>query len=266
MNLIDYYEICKAKLKYLRYSERTIPMYLFYIKQFLESVNVAPSRLNAEHFQKYLESYQFTSGSQQNQVINAIRFLYKFGLDRKYEKVSFKRPRKERKLPRVINHNELFEKINSIPNLKHKAILSLAYCCGLRVSEVVNLKISDIDGKQRIILISQAKGKKDRMVPVSENVLATLREYFKAYRPKEYLFNGQFTTKYSVSSCQQIFKKYIDKKHSFHHLRHSAYTTMLEKGVDLRVIQTVAGHKSPNTTAIYTHVSSKFLQSIQTPI
>lgn len=267
MNIPKHLGEYRKELELKNYSPNTIKSYISLVGLFLAAFDglfTEPKKIPVSVIKEYLKESSSISVLKQN--IGAIKRFYQYIVNQPLKFRHIEYPRKQRKLPRVINHEDLLAKINSITNLKHKAILSLAYCCGLRVSEVVNLKISDIDGKQRIILISQAKGNKDRYVPVSENILATLREYFKEYRPKEYLFNGQFTAKYSVTSCQQIFKKYIDTRHSFHHLRHSSFTTMLEKGVDLRVIQTVAGHRSPNTTAIYTHVSHKFLQSIQTPI
>src|SRR5690606_7666779 len=167
---------------------------------------------------------------------------------------------------RIIDQDTLISKLNNIDNLKHRSILSLAYCCGLRVSEIINLKIEDIDGKMGVILITQSKGNKDRYVPVSTNILSLLRDYYLKYRPKLYLFNGVNGGKYSITSCQQIFKKYIDQRYSFHHLRHSSFTAMLENGTDIRVIQTVAGHSSIKSTMIYTHVSPKFLATVNTPI
>ena len=210
MEKTNYYEICKQKLKYLNYSEKTITNYLFHINQFLNNSIVSPSRLQSKDFQYYLDNYKFTSTSQQNQVINAIRFLYKFGLEKKYDKVSFKRPKSEKKLPRVIDGDFIKERLNKIENLKHKAILTLTYSVGLRVSEITNLKIEDIDSKRMLIHIKNAKGRKDRIVPLSPVVLSLLRDYFKQYRPKEYLFNGQITTQYSIGSCQKIYKKYIE--------------------------------------------------------
>lgn len=204
---MDIYKICEQKLNYINYSKHTIKIYLHYIGEFLLSVKTNPSRLNSSDFQSYLDSYKFTSVSQQNQVINAIRFLYKYGLDRKYDKVSFKRPFKERKLPVVIDKDFILERLYLISNLKHKAILSLTFSVGLRVSEIVNLKIEDIDSTRMIINIKNAKGRKDRVVPLSLTVLNILRDYFKEYRPIEYLFNGQFSNKYSIGSCQKIFQK-----------------------------------------------------------
>lgn len=266
MKRTNYYEICNQKLKYLNYSDSTIKSYLFYINQFLENIKTPPSRLTSNDFQSYLDNYKFTSISQQNQVINSIRFLYKFGLNKKYDKISFKRPKSEKKLPRIIDSELIKEKLYKIDNLKHRTILTLTYSVGLRVSEIINLKIEDIDSKRMIIHIKNAKGRKDRIVPLSENVLSLLREYFKLFRPKEYLFNGQSGGKYSIQSCQKIYKKYIDENSSIHTLRHSSFTNLLESGTDLRIIQKIAGHSSSKTTEIYTHVSNQLLSKVKLPI
>lgn len=266
MKKADYYKICNQKLKYLNYSDRTIKSYLFYINQFLSKVNIAPSRLTASDFQSYLDNYQFISTSQQNGVINAIRFLYKFGLNKKYDKVSFKRPKSEKKLPQVIDSNYIKSQLSKIDNIKHKAILTLTYSVGLRVSEITNLKIEDIDSKRMIIHIKNAKGKKDRIVPLSQTVLELLREYYKQFKPSIYLFNGQSGSQYSIQSCQKLYKKYIDQNSSIHTLRHSSFTNLLENGTDIRIIQKLAGHSSSKTTEIYTHVSNELLSKIELPI
>jgi len=259
-------KICEQKLNYLNYSPRTKENYLGHISRFITSQNKSAAHLNSKDFQSYLDNYQFTSISQQNQVINSIRFLYKFGLDKKYDKVSFKRPKSEKKLPRVIDGDFIKERLSKIENLKHKAILTLTYSVGLRVSEIVNLKIEDIDSKRMLIHIKNAKGRKDRMVPLSPNVLNLLREYFKEYRPTQYLFNGQVTNQYSVRSCQQIYKKYIEESGHIHTLRHSCATNLLENGTDLRLIQKILGHSNVKTTEIYTHVSNQMLSKINLPI
>ena len=266
MKKTDYYEICKQKLKYLNYSDRTIKSYLFYIQQFLENAKVSPTRLTSNDFQSYLDNYEFTSTSQQNQVINSIRFLYKFGLNKKYDKVSFKRPKSEKKLPKVIDGALIKEKLSKIENLKHKAILTLTYSVGLRVSEIVNLKIEEIDSKRMLIHIKNAKGRKDRIVPLSQNVLELLREYFKKHKPTTYLFNGQKSLQYSIGSCQKIYKLYIDQNSSIHTLRHSCFTNLLEVGTDTRLIQKIAGHSNVKTTEIYTHVSNQLLGKVKLPI
>ena len=266
MKKTNYYEICNQKLKYLNYSDRTIKSYLFYINQFLNNIKVSPTRLTASDFQSYLDNYQFTSVSQQNQVINSIRFLYKFGLDKKYDKVSFKRPKSEKKLPQVIDSNYIKYQLSKIDNIKHKAILTLTYSVGLRVSEITKLKIEDIDSKRMIIHIKNAKGRKDRIVPLSQTVLELLREYWKEYKPTECLFNGQSGGQYSIQSCQKIYKKYIDQNSSIHTIRHSSFTNLLENGTDIRIIQKLAGHSSSKTTEIYTHVSNELLKKIDLPI
>jgi site-specific recombinase XerD len=193
--------------------------------------------------------------------------LYREVLNKKYDKVNFKRPRNEKKLPKIIDGEYIKSQLSKIQNLKHRTILTLTYSAGLRVSEIVNLKIEDIDSKRMLIHIKNAKGKKDRMVPLSQTILELLREYYKEYEPKEYLFNGQNNSpQYSVGSCQQIFKKYIDKEGHIHQLRHSCFTSLLENGTDLRIIQKIAGHSSSKTTEIYTHVSNQMLSKVKLPI
>jgi site-specific recombinase XerD len=259
-------KICEQKLNYLNYSKRTQDNYLSHISKFLKFQEKSTLHLNAQDFQSYLDNYQFKSVSQQNQVINSIRFLYKEVLGKKYDKVSFKRPKSEKKLPRVIDGEFIKLQLSKIENLKHKTILTLTYSVGLRVSEVVNLKIEDIDSKRMLIHIKNAKGRKDRVVPLSCVVLNLLRNYWISYRPKEYLFNGQGSKQYSVGSCQKIYKKWIDDKTSIHTLRHSSFTNLLENGTDLRVIQKIAGHSNVKTTEIYTHVSNETLSKINLPI
>jgi len=252
----------KTKLKYYNYSDKTISNYLSYINKFLDSCNIPPTRLTSNDFQNYLNNYSFTSISQQNQVINAIKFLYKEVLGKKYDKVSFKRPRTEKKLPRVIDSEFIKSKLSEIENIKHKAILTLAYSVGLRVSEIINLKIEDIDSKRMLIHIKNGKGRKDRVVPLSQ----ILRIYYKKYKPIEYLFNGQYSTQYSIKSCQNIYKKNIDKNTSIHTLRHSSATKLLENGTDIRLIQKILGHSNVKTTEIYTHVSNNILSKVSLAI
>ena len=256
-------KICEQKFIYLNYSSRTKEIYIHYINHFIKSLGEKQiTHCNSHDFQSYLDNYNFTSISQQNQIINAIRFLYKYGLNKKYKKVSFERPRKEKILPKIIDKDYLLSKIEKIDNLKHKTIISLAYSVGLRVSEIVNLKIVDIDSKRMLINIVQAKGQKDRIVPLTENMLLLLRDYFKKYRPIEYLFNGQNTIKYSSSSCNQIVKKYLGEEYHFHILRHSCFTNLTEQNVDIHAIQKLAGHNSLKTTEIYCQVSKNTLNKL----
>jgi site-specific recombinase XerD len=260
-------KICEEKFIYLNYSPKTKQNYLAHIKSFLN--NLGDKQIihcNSNDFQSYLNNYQFTSTSQQNQIINSIRFLYREVLGKKYDKVNFKRPKTEKKLPRVIDGETIKDRLSKIENKKHRSILTLTYSVGLRVSEVINIKIEDIDSKRMLIHIKNAKGRKDRVLPLSQNVLNLLREYWKEFKPTNYLFNGKPGEKYSVASCQKIYKKYIDENSSIHTLRHSAFTNLLENGTDLRIIQKMAGHSSSKTTEIYTHVSNHLLNKVNLPI
>ncbi len=260
------YKICEQKLYFLNYSKHTVSIYLHYINYFLQNVGKNIQRVNSNDFQSYIDNYKFTSVSQQNQIISSIKFLYKHGLNKKYDKVKFDRPRNERKLPQIIDPEEIKVSISKIKNLKHKAIISLAYSVGLRVSEIINLKIEDIDSKRMIIYIKNAKGRKDRIVPLSENILNLLRKYWLEYKSKEYLFNGQKSLKYSSQSCNAIVKNHINPKYRFHSLRHSCFTYLIENGTDCRVIQKLAGHNSIKTTEGYMQVSTNVLSKLNLPI
>ena len=164
--------------------------------------------------------------------------------------------------------SSIFEKIE---NLKHKSILYTIYSGGLRISELVNLKISDIDSERNLITIRDAKGKKDRVTLLSKNLLILLRKYYLEYKPKEYLFESPDSGKYSVRSVDKILKRAVSqtnirKKVTVHTLRHSFATHLLEQGTDLRYIQSLLGHNSSKTTEIYTHVTKRGLENIVSPL
>jgi integrase/recombinase XerD len=261
-------KIFEEKLRYKNYSESSISLYVSYLSSFMKDENIKdPYQVTTSKIINFLEKKTYTSTSQQNQYISCLKLFAKYILNKKDIHLSkIERPKSEKKLPRVIDGDHIKSQLSKIENLKHKSILTLTYSVGLRVSEITNLKIEDIDSKRMIIHIKNAKGRKDRIVPLSENVLYLLREYFKLFRPKEYLFNGQSGGKYSIQSCQKIYKKYIDKNSSIHTLRHSSFTNLLESGTDLRIIQKIAGHSSSKTTEIYTHVSNELLNKIDLPI
>jgi site-specific recombinase XerD len=261
-------KIFQEKLRYKNYSENSINLYASYLKNFLEIINIKdPYQIRTQQIISFLETYQYSSTSQQNQYIGTLKLFAKHILGKKdIHLVKIERPRSEKKLPRVIDSEFIKSKLNQIENLKHRTILTLTFSVGLRVSEIVNLKIEDIDSKRMLIHIKNAKGKKDRIVPLSQTVLELLRQYWKEYRPEHYLFNGQTGQQYSVGSCQKIYKKYIDSNSSIHALRHSAFTALLESGTDLRIIQKIAGHSSSKTTEIYTHVSNQMLNKVVLPI
>ena len=174
-------------------------------------------------------------------------------------------------LPTVLSEQEIQLIFSNIKNLKHKAILSLIYSSGIRIGEALNLTINDLDSDRMLISIRRGKGEKDRMVPMASNVLKLLRVYYKEYKPVNYLFNGNDNGSYSATSVRNVLKRAVYKSNikknvTPHTLRHSYATHLLEKGTDLRYIQVILGHSSVKTTEIYTHVSTKNLQAIKSPI
>lgn len=181
------------------------------------------------------------------------------------------RPRQEKTLPNVLSKEEVKKLLNASTNLKHRAMLSLIYACGLRRSELLNLTFKDIQADRLIITVRQSKGKKDRIVTLSPMLLVELRQYYLQFRPLNYLFEGQIVgEKYSARSLEEILKKAcktakINKPVTLHWLRHSYATHLLERGTDLRYIQELLGHSSSRTTEIYTHVSMKSLSQICSP-
>lgn len=209
--------------------------------------------------------------STQNQVINAIKFYYEKVRKGQRKVYALERPLKETKLPKVLSAEEVAAILKSATNLKHKTMLWLIYSAGLRRSELINLKIDDIDSKRMVINIKAAKGKKDRITMLSERILELLRKYFKEYRPRVWLFEGMPGEPYSASSLQKVFmaalrKSGVRKEASLHTLRHSFATHLLETGTDLRYIQSLLGHNSSKTTEIYTHVTTRAFNKIKSPL
>lgn len=211
------------------------------------------------------------SSSFQNQVVNAIKFFVKVVRSEAMDIAQPHRPRTEKNMPKVISMQEAEFILNSLENIKHKCMMSLIYSAGLRRSELLNLRIEAIDSKRMIIFIKQAKGNKDRVVPLSEVLLTMLREYYIKYRPVVFLFEGQGGGRYNERSLALALKKAVEKagikkKVNLHMLRHSYATHLLEAGTDLRYIQELLGHKSSRTTEIYTHVSSRAIHQIGSPL
>lgn len=258
-----------------RYSRNTQDIYCSYFKDFLIYFkNKNLENLSKEQINNYILNLIQTKNisiSQQNQRINAIKFYYEKVLGREKEYYELYRPNKEHKLPKVLSKNEVKNILSSCNNIKHKCILMLIYSAGLRRSELLNLKLSDIDSERMVVIIREAKEKKDRISLLSEKILGFLREYYKKYRPKQYLFEGQGGGKYSPTSVANILRKAaikagIRKNVTPHMLRHSFATHLLEQGTDLRYIQELLGHKSSKTTEIYTHVSKRAIDKIKNPI
>ncbi len=190
---------------------------------------------------------------------------------RSMEIESIQRPFRERKLPNVLSKEEVKHILSSLRNQKHRMMLVTIYACGLRCGELLNLRLRDVDSKRNFLIIRQAKGKKDRYVPITVKLIEELREYFKMYKPKTWLFEGQrIGEPYSARSLQLVLKEAliqarIKKPVTLHWLRHSFATHLLESGTDIRYIQSLLGHNSPKTTMIYTHVSEQSLSKIKMP-
>ena len=205
------------------------------------------------------------------QLLASVSFLYEELLNEDSDFDFHFKMKKPRRMPVVLSVQEVERFLHSFRNLKHKALFTFMYSAGLRVGEVLNLTIADIDSDRMQICIKQGKGKKDRYAILSEKVLGMLREYVKAFQPTIFLFEGQNGGEYSASSVQAFMRKHrkicgITKKATPHTLRHSFATHLLDNGTDIRIIQPLLGHRNIATTHIYTHVSSRTLQNVLSPI
>jgi len=262
------------KLKELRYSESTVRNYASALKEFIgflgdHGLDSATGE-DIERFLLYITTKRFVSTSYHNMAIGAIRFYFEKVLNRPEVIVRVERPRREKTLPEVLSEDEVVCLFRSIDNIKHRCILMTVYSAGLRLSEVVALKTSDIDSKRMMIFVKGAKGKKDRYTVLSRELLKWLRTYYKVSQPKQWLFEGATGGQYSMGSVQSIMREAVlragIRKHAtVHTLRHSFATHMLESGTDLRYIQSLLGHSSSKTTEIYTHITTRGLEKIRSP-
>ncbi len=266
-----YLELLQRK----RYSQNTIKAYTHYFLQFMgyfqESNLNSISHLQINNYILNLIQNNKISASQQNLRINAIKFYYEKVLGREKEYFHLSRPRKEKKLPTILTLEEVNRMFSLTMNRKHKCILMTIYSGGLRRSELINLKVEDIDSQRMLIKICGGKGKKDRFTLLSEKLLIELREYYKKYLPKIWLFEGLECGQYSATSIEKVFhaavkRANIRKYVTPHSLRHSFATHLLEQGTNLRYIQEILGHSSTKTTELYTHVASNSLRKIQNPL
>ncbi len=258
-----------------RYSDNTVRSYTEALKSFLTFYTEKPvSEITNDDVIRYNNEYILNnnlSASYQNQMVNAIKLFFANMRNTQIEIAKIHRPKRSKLLPNILSKEEIKLILNAHSNIKHKTMLSLIYSCGLRRSELLHLKPADIDSKRGIVIIRQAKGKKDRIAPLSDKILVMLRDYYTAYKPKKWLFEGQYPGElYSEKSLQCVLKQAIKKANitkpvSLHWLRHSYATHLLESGTDLRFIQELLGHNSSRTTEIYTHVSTKSILQIKSP-
>ncbi|MCB9246155.1 MAG: site-specific integrase [Flavobacteriales bacterium] len=269
------YEIFQRWLETNRYSANTVNSYLSAIKTFLLFYkNTRLEVLENDHVEQFNAAFILKKGysiSYQNQILSAIKSFQKVTQRATFDIEHLRRPRKERKLPHVLSKEEIKKIIYASRNIKHRCMLSLLYGCGLRRSELLALKLTDIESERMLLRVRMGKGKKDRMVPLSPKLLELLRAYYLAYKPKNYVFEGQPAGRaYSSASLRQVLRQAvhkagINKGVTPHWLRHSYATHLLECGTDLRYIQELLGHNSSRTTEIYTHVSNDKLKTIPSP-
>jgi integrase/recombinase XerD len=257
------------------YSPNTITTYRNEFAQLLyslKSTNV--DDIDAERLRRYFLYCTNTLKLSENTLhsrINAVKFYFEQVLKREKFFFEIPRPKKPSLLPNVLAISQVETLFGNLENLKHKTMLYLAYSAGLRVSEVVNLRVRDIHSERMVINIKGAKGKKDRTVVLSQGILELLRKYYSVYKPKEWLFEGQYKdAPYSTRSLQQIFRRAKDASKilqpvTFHSLRHSYATHLHERGTDIKLIQELLGHNDIKTTLRYVHVSNQTLETIVSP-
>lgn len=264
----------KKWMRQRRYSENTINTYesmllmffgFHHTKGLQEIVKTDLENFNTNYI--LANGYSFTY---QNQAINALKLFYKHQGQDITMADSLERPKKQSKLPEVLSIDEVKNILSSVSNLKHQTLLSILYACGLRIGECLNIKTKNLNLERGFTHIKSGKGRKDRYVPIPNQMCILLNKYIDAYKPVDYLFEGADGGKYSPVSARQILKRSlstvgIKKSITLHTLRHSHATHLLESGTDIRYIQELLGHNSPKTTMIYTHVSSTSLDRIKNP-
>ena len=262
-------------MKIRKLAKNTQVCYVRQVGKFAEHFNKSPELLGPEEireYQIYLVQERDVSTSLLIQAVAALRFLYGITLEKPWPIAKIPFPKRARKLPVIPSRNEVAQFLDSIKNLKHRALLTTIYACGLRSSEVTHLRVSDIDSQRMLLHVQQGKGKKDRLVMLSERLLTLLREYWKEYRPSDWLFPGrsvdQPIREASLrDACRKILKDSGLKKNiTPHSLRHGFATHLLEEGADVRTIQMLLGHRSLSTTSLYTHVSADRLQATSSPL
>jgi site-specific recombinase XerD len=258
-----------------RYSPRTRESYLSMLEFFFRYFsNKDPQEISEGEISRFIYDFIIRLGysaAYQNQMVSAIKTYYTISGKGKVDPEFFERPRRRRALPKVFSKDEVSRILNSVRNPKHKLLLWMIYSCGLRRSEVTNIKLPDLDRERGILHIREGKGMVDRIVPVSEKVWEKIDGYIPGYKPREYLFEGQTGGRYSSESVYRVFKDAllkagIKKDVGVHSLRHSYATHLHESGLDIRYIQELLGHKSTRTTEIYTHVSRRNLIAVRSPI
>ncbi len=265
----------KQELILRGYSPNTVKAYVLHVSGFVRYFGKSPTELDRSHIYQYLLHLTKEKGvsvAYRDQAVSALKFLYGRVLGRPFIADSLPRPKKEHKLPAVLSAGEVKKFLGAVRNIKHLAILMLMYSAGLRVGEVVKLKVADIDSDRCMIHVRGAKGRKDRYTLLSDVALEVLRMYWRLNRPEVWLFPGDRKDRHiTIRSVQKVVEQTrrragIRKYFSAHTLRHSFATHLLENGTDLRYIQELLGHRSSKTTEVYTHVTKRDIVRITSPL
>ncbi|MBK7337452.1 MAG: site-specific integrase [Saprospirales bacterium] len=263
----------ETKLVLKRYSNNTVVTYKSYFRQFLLHLgDRPPQEVAREEIRQYMLGRikgERISESCQNSIINAIKFYYEQVLGRPKSYYDLERPKKPHQLPDVLSQEEVVRIFQVTENLKHRCILMLIYSAGLRLGELVKLRVADLHPDRGQVFVKAGKGKKDRYTILSPKIWALLGQYKSEYKPRYWLFEGQDGGAYSPRSVQQVFRHAVEKAKAnpfatVHTLRHSFATHLLERGTDIRYIQELLGHASIKTTEIYTHITNA--RPLQSPL
>ena len=271
MNISEHIDKFNQEMKRRHFSENTIRNYSNNIKLFFEqSVKDHPKNITENDIRDFL--CKFDEPNTQRSYHGAIKKFYDICLNQKNKFKYIPYARKSKKLPIILSQEEVQKMFDVCDNLKHKVILALLYSTGIRSNELINLKWSDIDRQNKVIMIRQAKGFKDRQVPLSDCIIPLLEKYYREYRPKEFILNGQFDLQYSKSSVNQSLKLLAQKaginKNVYTHLmRHNTFSHMVQNGIDIELISIIAGHSNSKITAsVYCHVGNNIISKIKSPI
>ncbi|MFQ5453148.1 MAG: site-specific tyrosine recombinase/integron integrase [Candidatus Zixiibacteriota bacterium] len=268
-------QIVQQKLTIRNYSKQTIASYLSALGRFADwLITRSKTDVNNQVIEEYLfyiKNGKHRSRSALRQTIAALKIMYIHVLKQPVPEALDVRIRREKHHPTVLSEVEIIRLLNTPQNLKHRVVLMTLYSTGLRLSELLNLRVNDLDFDRNIITVKQGKGKKDRQTILAEGLKTILRSYLERYQPRDFLFEGQAGGRYSSSSVQAVMARAVRragiKKHAtVHTLRHSFATHLVEHGTDIRFIQELLGHKRLETTQIYTQISRAALQKVKSPL
>lgn len=272
MNIGKYVEMYSKDLELKNYSKNTIENYKSQVYSFLkyfENVATKPSEISEAKIKTWL--LEAKTINTRKHRISAVKLFYKYTGKQPLKFKHIEYPKSDKKLPVVLSQEEVQKMFAVCENLKHKVILALLYSCGLRVSELINLKWRNVDRSRMIINIIAGKGNKDRQVMLDSSLIPLLSKYYMQYKTPEYILGGQFSEQYSSRSVGQVMKQLatkanLNKRVYTHLMRHNCFTHMVENGTDINLIQRLAGHSNVKTTLMYTHISHNLISKIQSPI